>query len=196
MLSEWDEYKNKITFTEVTDEMLHEPKMGDDKKDIPFIILHDTLNTNGILSDDTDIARMSKQAVSVDTVLTLRDYSRASTIDFHLRINGCRATAISIEALGTIFKAIGTLIKNLKNAPPTVHYILLGSAASILVIPSWRKKAISYLARTLKISKDLAILLLEACTKGSELTKHHQQISQRKLDELPSHIKDGLKLPS
>lgn len=194
MLAEWEIYKGKIKFFKLTEDMLYEPEMGDDKKDIPFVVLQDLLGSNGILSDDTDISRMSNKAVAVDVVLSLRDYSRASAIDFHIRVNGYHMAALSFGALEAAFRGIGTLIMAIKNAPPAVHWFLGIAGAATLINPNWRKKVFSYLKDTLGVSEDLILLLLEAIEKGTMTAQHHREIAQRKLDELPPHVKTDLKI--
>lgn len=107
-----------------------------DPKDLPYVLLEKAINASGTLSNDHDIEKMGGNRLTLDFVLDVRRYARASVVTVGIRVYGVMLGALTIKALAHLLASVGKLIARL---PPGLKTILLISAFVAIIHPSTRR---------------------------------------------------------
>ena len=194
LFDQWIEYRKSIKFINVPKEKLFKPRLEDDEKDIPFVVLKEMIGADGILSKDSDISRMDDDAVNIQCIATLQTYSRSSAIQLNIRVNGTMIAGVSIGALLIAFEGIKALISAVTNAPKAVQYTILGAVTIAAIHPTSRNKIIQYLKDTYNVSAKHLPLLLEFIAENAEVVMEHNDKANIALEKLPENLKQKIEV--
>ena len=91
-----------------------------DADDLPFVELARHIGAIGVLSDDRHITRMGGTRLTLDFVLSVRDYSRSAAIDLTIRLGTVSIAMISVAALAITWKTLDALRQGFFRLPPWV----------------------------------------------------------------------------
>lgn len=141
LLSQWSDYREYITFRQVTEgqiELTKEKVTVSDSDDLPYIALQVDLES-AIVSEDAHIQEMG-EAVLIDGVRGLRDYSRAASVKYHLSIGGAFIGILSFKALSVLWDGISSLVGALIDAPRWVQFGIVGIVALVIANPNSRNQ--------------------------------------------------------
>lgn len=100
LMTEWQTYEKHIHFCQ--GESIPTEGVVRDPDDLPFIYLCARLGAAGILTHDKDIPAMGGPALSLDIVYSLRDFSRAKSVEVSFQVGGMFACRITGEAMSKI----------------------------------------------------------------------------------------------
>lgn len=194
LLDQWMEYRKSIKFIDVPKEKLFKPRLEDDEKDIPFVVLKQMIKADGILSKDSDISRMDNDAVNIQCIASLQSYSRASAIQLSIKVNGTMIAFASLAALLITFEGIKALISGIINAPKGVQYTILGAVIIAAIHPTSRNKVVQFLTSTYNVSAEHLPLFLEFIAKHAEIAMKHQDKASLALEKLPENLKQKIEV--
>lgn len=147
LFSQWSDYKEYITFRQVSEgkiELAEEKVTVSDSDDLPYIALQVDLES-AIVSEDAHIQEMG-EAVLIDGVRGLRDYSRAASVKYHLSMGGAFIGILSFRALSVLWDGISSLVAAFTDAPRWVQFGIAGIVALGIANPNSRdqiKKVLS-----------------------------------------------------
>jgi hypothetical protein len=132
----WHHYRSLLVWHDTPAES--NAATGDcwDPKDRPYVLLESKLRADGILTKDADIARMGGHPLSLDFVLSTREYARASVVTVSLRVYGVLFPAITLMALAGALRGIANKVAAL---PPAVKAVLIAAGIIALAHPESRR---------------------------------------------------------
>jgi predicted nucleic acid-binding protein len=87
LFAQWEKYKTYVDFRKVSDEEIEAVRRSvqvTDEDDLPFVALQ--VDLGSLLTSDDDHVRDMGEAVSLKAIMALRDYSRAATVEHHLKV--------------------------------------------------------------------------------------------------------------
>ena len=132
----WREFQTLI----VWDETLREPgEVGGewcDPKDLPYVLLERKLQADGILTRDRHMARMGGHPLTLDFVLSSRNYAREVVKTVTLRVAGVVVPVASLMILDGVLRSIG---KGVAALPPSVKALLVTAGLVALAHPRSRQ---------------------------------------------------------
>jgi hypothetical protein len=136
LLARWGEFQTLI----VWDETLREPGVvGNeccDPKDLPYVLLERKLQADGILTRDRHMARMGGHPLTLDFVLSTRNYAREVVKTVTLRVAGIVVPVASLVILSGVLRGIG---KGVAALPPSVKALLVAIGLVALAHPGSRQ---------------------------------------------------------
>lgn len=141
LLSQWGDYKEYIIFRQLSEgmiELAEEKVTVSDSDDLPYIALQVDLES-AIVSEDDHIQEMG-EAVLIDGVRGLRDYSRAASVKYHLSIGGAFIGILSFEALSALWDGVFSLLGAFIDAPRWIQFAIAGIFALAIANPKSRGK--------------------------------------------------------
>lgn len=179
----WADYQKKLVVVEPDGQSVDRYKDSVDPDDAAFVVLADMIGAAGIVSNDAHIAKMGGNRISVDCVLSLRDYSRATAIELQIKYAGVMVGFLSINAIIGLIKGIKGIIAGVAKAPDWLKLALIGGAIFCIVHPGARARVLMTLraatAGIKEISPHIFGLLEEAVTEAQK----HQAIAKPHLDK-------------
>ena len=191
MEGHWDEYRKNIQFFDIAEERLAGYADSVDPKDAPFIELEKEIDAFGILSDDSHIENMGGTRITLDVIVSMRDYSRHSAIEFKIKYMGVMTGTLSIKLITAIFKSIGGVFQGIKNLPKPVLYALLAGAVWVILDPKMRTKVMDKLrgfgvimAPALGEAGQLIAELSTLSASHAEKARSHQDVIEKSLIKL------------
>jgi predicted nucleic acid-binding protein len=137
---EWLSYQRNIKFLDPKDDFIRPYKSGTDPDDAPFLALADMILASGVLSNDSHIKTMGGRKISVDFVMSLRDYSRETAIELNIKVHGLVLGLTTIAALNALFQAIKAIGNSIARAPDWVKLFLMLGIAFCVINPNMREK--------------------------------------------------------
>ena len=162
----WRDYQKDLRFCDVPVSEREQPVR--DANDLPLIDLAVLIGAHGIASKDHDIVAMGGRAVSIDFLLSLRDYSRHKVVEVTVQIG---STVVTVAALGTIalaFMAIRGVLAGIMRLPGPLQLLLVvgilwavandkrRAALMALVKSRWERIAPAITEPLGKVSADMA----------------------------------------
>lgn len=134
--AKWAEFRTLLKW----DDSLHEPSVASstccDPDDLPYVLLEQKLNADGILSKDRDIARMGGHPLTLDFVLSTRKYARSAVTTASIRVMGVVLPALALLALMDLLRSMVRIFGAL---PDAVKVLVIVGGAIALLHPGSRK---------------------------------------------------------
>jgi hypothetical protein len=134
---QWGEFRTLI----IWDEALREPRAPQggccDPKDAPYIELETKLRASGILTKDSDIAKMGGHCLSHQFVLSTRAYARAIVPVVGIRLLG---VVIPVVAGAVLVESVRAAARAVSRIPDPVKVLLIVSALGAFVHAGFRKR--------------------------------------------------------
>jgi predicted nucleic acid-binding protein/uncharacterized protein (DUF983 family) len=172
LYSEWEGYKSYIDFQKVSDKKLEVAGREIDvidSEDLPYIAFQVDLET-AVVSDDDHVQEMG-EAVLIDGVRGLREYSRAASVKYHITMAGTLVGILSFKALGAVWNGVSYLLSALVDAPRWLQFAVTGTLMLAAINSTSRRKVKEALSSLTSVSGDVLkelIPVLEAFVLESE----------------------------
>jgi predicted nucleic acid-binding protein len=175
--SAWSHYQALIKWDETWVKPPDEFKPTDDPKDLPYVFLETLVGANGVLSNDRDIERMGGNRLTLDFVLSTRDYARAAVVSVCISVSG---RFVGTMAIGSLVRVIAAIKSSLEKLSPKWKLALFGVAVFAFLHPSsraWLTKQLRKLGPTGKVLFEAVVALAALQAQKHEDAKEHLAIA-------------------
>jgi predicted nucleic acid-binding protein len=170
----WSVYERKLTIQAATDETVQRYAFGQDPDDAPSLALADDIKAIGIYSNDTDIAAMGGNTISVQFIAQARDYSRDAAISVHLQIGGRVMMLATMAAVYGAFKGLKALVGFATRLPTGAKLALLFFGLVALNSPKTRQAVSSKFSALINGSGNTLGEILTAYAATAEAAEKHK----------------------
>lgn len=187
----WLEFRQILKWDDSLREPVHVPGCCD-PKDVPYVTLQEKLSADGILSKDAHIRKLGGHPLTLDFVLSARDYARAAVTSVSIRVFGTLLPAVSIIALGQVLKHTGRAISKI---PKPVQMLLVVGAILALLHPTSRAWIQDRLARLGAVLTPLWNAIVELTTTLTKLHAEHYLLAQVHLEQARSEVRPTVRTP-
>jgi hypothetical protein len=188
MLEVWAEYRKNLKVMDADESLVQSYRSGVDPDDAVFLALAEAVQAVGVISKDRHIAMMGGQTISVDFVLSLRDYSRAAAIELNIRCMGISLTLMGVATIRGIFEGITNGVLAISKAPDWMKLTLLFGVAFCVLHPGARQRIGSGLAVALEGVREVTPSIVSSLAQAAAHANQHGDIArkhlQRALQEL------------
>lgn len=185
---QWREYQSKLKVCEPDREKVEPLLQGKDPDDAFFIALAESISAIGVLSNDRDIEKMGGRRISVDCVLFLRDYSRATAIELHIKCMGVSIGWIGVLALVSAVQGVKAALEGISKAPDWVKLAFVLSAVFCVVHPGTRAAIVNGLKRAFEGVKNATPIVLSHIADAATVAQQKKAIAQQHLDRALTEI--------
>lgn len=185
---QWREYQSKLKVCEPDREKVETLLHGKDPDDAFFIALAESISAVGVLSNDRDIEQMGGRRISVDRVLSLRDYSRAAAVELHIKCMGVSIGWIGMLALVSAVQGVKAVLEGISKAPDWVKLAFVLGAVFCVVHPGSREAIANGLKRAFEGIRNATPIVLSHITDAASIAQHKQAIAQQHLDKALTEI--------
>ncbi len=182
MYAEWQTYQKVLKITEPDDENVELLRKGVDPDDADFIALASEVMAAGIFSKDKHIEMMGGNMISIQCVAALRDYSRATAVEMHIKVNGIILAIASISALRGLAHGCKVLFNRISIAPGWVKVALLVSLTYVALNPKARETVGNLLNSAFSHLRGATPHVLSFIAEASKVANEHQDKAKRHLE--------------
>jgi predicted nucleic acid-binding protein len=183
LMSVWWEYQKKLKVVEPDNDVIQSYRGGVDPDDAVFIALAEVIGAVGVVSNDQHIAMMGGKKISVDCVLSLRDYSRATAIELNIKCMGISLGLLSVVAIRGLFEGIKALIIGISRAPDWMKLALVLGVAICIIHPGARAKIANGFKRALAGIKEATPTVVAHIADAASIAQQQSTIAQSHLDK-------------
>lgn len=182
LFAEWENYRTNLEVIDPGQDSINAHVKGVDPDDADFVALEQAMSAAGIFSKDKHIAMMGGNQISVETIASLRGYSRATAIELTIKVNGLVMTFIGAVAIRSLFSGCRALIESLNRAPEWVKVALMVGGFFAASHPGTRE----YLTRQFKVAmtgiRDISPHVIEELVAAMALMQHQQTLAKGHLE--------------
>lgn len=182
MHAEWAIYKLRIKIAEPDEDKVLALQNGVDPDDAEFVALAQTINAAGVISKDGHIAQMGGNHISVMCITHLRNYSRATAIELHIKVGGVSFAKVSYAMIAGMFAGGKALIESVRKAPDWVNLALIVGGVFIALHPGARARVANGLRTVFDGIKEATPFVIEEIAAAIALAQKHQAEAQGHLD--------------
>ncbi|MEQ5815320.1 hypothetical protein J3362_07385 [Marinobacter sp. NFXS11] len=150
LFAEWENYRTNLEVIDPGQDSINAHANGVDPDDADFVALEQAISAAGIFSKDKHITMMGGNQISIETIASLRGYSRAMAIELTVKVNGLVLTLVGMAAIRSLFFGCRALIESLNRAPEWVKFALVVGG----VFAASHQGAREYLMRQFKVALD------------------------------------------
>jgi len=179
----WAEYQKKLKILDPDQNVVQSYSEGVDPDDAVFIALAEVIGAAGVLSNDRHIAMMGGRKISVDCVLSMRDYSRATAVELHIKCAGVTLCLASIAAIKGLFEGIRAILIGISRAPDWLKITLVVGAAFCVLHPGARERIAAGFKRALSGVKEATPILLSHIADAAILAQQQGELAKSHLDK-------------
>lgn len=183
LMSVWWEYQKKLKVAEPDSKVIQSYSGGVDPDDAVFIALAEVIGAVGIVSNDPHIAMMGGKKISVDCVLSLRDYSRATAIELNIKCMGLTLGLASVATIRGLIEGIKALIVGIGKAPDWLKLVLIVGVAFCVLHPGARAKIATGFRRALTGIKEATPTLMSHIAEAAVLAQKQNEFAKSHLDK-------------
>lgn len=183
MHAEWAIYKLRIKIAEPDEEKVRVLKSGVDPDDAEFVALAQTIDAAGVISKDTHIGQMGGNTISVTCIAHLRNYSRATAIELHIKVGGVSFAKVSYAMIASMFAGAKALIEGVSKAPDWVKLALLAGGVLTALHPGARASVARGLRTVLDGISEATPFVIEEIAAAIALAQKHNAEAQEHLDK-------------
>lgn len=180
LLSVWGEYQKKLKVVEPDSSVIRSYSGGVDPDDAVFVALAKAVGAVGVVSKDRHIAMMGGKKISVDCVVSLRDYSRATAIELNIK---CMGISLGWVSVVTIRGLIRVLVAGISRAPNWVKLTLVVGASFCVIHPGAREKISSGFKRALAGIKEATPTVVAHIADAASVAQQQSKIAKSHLDK-------------
>lgn len=181
MLAHRRHYQTKLKVCEPDNNKVQRLQGGVDPDDAFFVALAETVAAQGIVSNDHHIEKMGGNRISVDCIVSLRDYSRATAIELNIKCMGVMLGWTSIAAVRGMFAAIKALMDGISKAPDWLKLALLAGGAFCVLHPGAREVIVRGLKAVLAGIEEATPALISHLAKAATLAEQNKGEAQTHL---------------
>ncbi len=186
--NEWRAYQLKVNIIDPHMESIERHLSSIDPNDAAFVALAEDLQAEGILSKDKHIKQMGGKQLTLDFILAVRDYSRASAIELNII---CMGMSLGTVSTVTVI-AIGNMIKGfwsgIVKSPDWLKAFLLFGAIVTILHPIARLKVSVVLNKTLTGLKTVTPEILDRFNKASAIAQQQGELAMQHYEKAISEI--------
>ena len=179
---EWSIYKTKLKIAVPDVEAVQILKNGVDPDDAEFVALAQTIGAAGVISKDKHIGLMGGNQISVMCITHLRNYSRATSIEMNIKVNGVLFFNISIATIRGLFEGGKALINGIGKAPDWVKFALLAGVVFVALHPGARATVANSLKAVLQGIGEATPTIIALIAEAAVLAEKHKVEAQVHLD--------------
>lgn len=179
----WAEYQKKLKILDPDKNVVQSYSDGIDPDDAVFIALAEVIGAVGVLSNDRHIAMMGGKKISVDCVLSMRDYSRATAVELHIKCAGIGLGLASFAVIKSLFDGIRAILIGISRAPDWLKLALIVGATFCVLHPGARAKIAAGLRRALSGVQEASPVLLSHIVEAALLAQKQSELAKSHLDE-------------
>jgi predicted nucleic acid-binding protein len=182
MYEHWAIYKTKIKLSSPDPDKVKILRGGKDPDDAEYIALEQTMGAAGVISKNHDIRLMGGNQVSVTCITHLRNYSRSTSIELNIKVNGVMFANLSIAAVQGLFVGAKALINGIGKAPDWVKFALLAGGLYVVLHPGARTAVVSGLKNVLQGIGEATPSIIALIAEAAVLAEKHKSEAQSYLD--------------
>jgi len=171
--AQWETYKTKLTIQEPEPASVKSLQQGVDPDDAFFISLAEDISAHGVVSKDHHIGMMGGNWITVECVTSLRNYSRAISVNMSIKVSGVALTGVAIESIRHVVLGIKTLAAAISRAPDWVKIALVAGSLFVALHPGARAKAIQWVKSAITGIKDVTPYIAEHIAEAAVLSEKH-----------------------
>jgi len=183
---EWQRYKKFLKWDERFPRPRQSIGQGDDPKDEPYLSLEKVIVADGILSRDKDIRQMGGHPLTLDFVLSTREYARSIVVTVSVRLLGVMLGVMAVTAIATLLKALANAIARL---PTQLKVALLAITLICLLHPGSRKWVTGNLKGLGTQLEPLWSVVAEVVAHGAQIARSTELEAKSHLLEAQSHLR-------
>lgn len=176
----WADYRKKLVVIEPDGQSVDRYKDSVDPDDAAFVVLAEMIGAAGVVSNDAHIAKMGGKRISVDCVLSLRDYSRATAIELQIKYAGVMVGFLSINAIIGLINGIKGIVAKV---PDWLKLALIAGAIFCVVHPGTRARVLMMLRAASTGIKEISPHILGILEEAVAEAQKHQAIAKPHLDK-------------
>lgn len=182
MYEHWAIYKTKIKLASPDPDKVQVLRAGKDPDDAEYIALEQTIGAFGVISKNHDIRQMGGNQISVTCITHLRNYSRATSIELNVKVNGMLFANISIATIRGLFEGGRALINGIGKAPDGVKLALLVGVAFVALHPGARASVLSSLKTVFAGIGEATPAVIALIAEAAVFAEKHKCEAQAHLD--------------
>lgn len=195
MYAEWKVYKTRLKIAYPDDEKVKLLQNGVDPDDADFVALAQTIMASGIFSKDKHIEMMGGNRVSIECVTHLRDYSRATSVEMNIKINGVVFSYVSIAVIKSLIEGSKILIKQVASAPGWVKVVMVMALAYIALNPRARETVANLINSTLSLLRNETPRVLLFIAETSKMASVNEAKAKSHLEKAMIEL-EGIEMPA
>lgn len=188
LLEQWAEYRKALKVLDPEPDAVSAHTNGVDPDDAPFIALAESIAAAGIVSNDAHIGKMGGNRISVQCIVSLRDYSRAKAVELNIKLTGLSLGIVSIGALLVVFSAIKAVGQGIKKLPDWLKAVIFIVVLICVIHPGTRTKIIGWLKNISAKVKDATPSILSQIAAAVEIAERQKAIATEKLVEAQKEL--------
>lgn len=186
LFAAWADYQKNLKVLAPDDSLIKDYRDEVDPDDAYFIVLAKAIQAVGVISNDYHIEKMGGKKISVDFVISLRDYSRAAAIELNISCMGLQLGLLSIGAVILMFESIKSLGSGIAKAPDWLKVTLIFGVIFCVVHPGTRKKILDGVKQVLGNIQGVTPGLMSHIADASALAREQGALAR-------SHLNQALK---
>jgi predicted nucleic acid-binding protein len=189
MFAEWAAYQKQIKIIQPDRTLVQRYESGVDPKDAPFLALADAVQASGILSSDAHIPLMGGRVLSIDFMLSMRDYSRAAAVELQIKVMGLSLGYVAVAAAAALAKSLRAVLAGISNSPTWLKVALLCATAFCVLHAPTRQKIAAGLSRALNgVAEATPAVIAQIAEAAAHAQQQHER-AQLHLKKALSEIK-------
>lgn len=182
MYEHWEIYKTKIKLSLPDSDKVQVLRGGKDPDDAEYIALEQTMGASGVISKNHDIRQMGGNQISITCITHLRNYSRSTSIELNIKVNGVMFANISVASIRGLFEGGKALINGIGKAPDWVKLALLAGGLFVVLHPGARTAVANSLKTVLQGIGEATPTIIALIAEAAVLAEKHKSEAQVHLD--------------
>lgn len=176
---EWRSYQNVLNFSAPHAASPDQWKALRDPTDLPFVYLYENIGAEAILTDDRAIRDSGARVISLDVILSLRNYARAAAPEMTIKIAGSIVVFAGVETIRLVAGALRAIYEGFVGLPRGAQVILLVAGLLVVAQPKTRNLLMDGLrsvsSRAVRSASVLAPVLMHL---ASSLAEHQERAAE------------------
>lgn len=182
MYEHWEIYKTKIKLSLPDSDKVQVLRGGKDPDDAEYIALEQTMGASGVISKNHDIRQMGGNQISITCITHLRNYSRSTSIELNIKVNGVMFAKVSLASIRGLFEGSKALINGIAKAPDWVKFALLAGGLFVVLHPGTRATVANSLKTVLHGIGEATPTIIALIAEAAVLAEKHKSEAQVHLD--------------
>jgi hypothetical protein len=141
------------------------------------------MGASGVISKNHDIRLMGGNQISITCITHLRNYSRATSIELNIKVNGVLFANVSIAAIRGLFEGGKALINAIAKAPEWFKFALLVGGAFVVLHPGARAAVANGLKTVLQGIGEATPAIIALIAEAAILAEQHKSEAQAHLEK-------------
>lgn len=177
----WEAYWPRLHLLEPDPTLVDRYRNGIDPKNADFVALAETLATDGILSRDRHIHQVGGTRLTLDFVLALRGYSRATSIGMNIKCAGLPLGIMGSAVSVGFLEAVRGIVSNLNRLPDWVKIAMLLGGLLIILHPRSRQKVSVFLTKALVEVQRATPHVIQYVGEAAFIAQQYEDLAEKNL---------------